>query len=153
MNPLTALMPTHAMFASAVCGEHSAPAQPPAEPCPKCKQPGTFIRDRGFADGSGLVYMCENESCEAHNLYYYPAVADPIRKFVILQDQDGAEHPIVFSRHIQHNTVVPRGFKAVSAGFALIRNGRVLILDQFGSESLNLNPRSQDKEIIQKFIS
>lgn len=40
--------------------------------CRKCGNPGVFIRDRGFADGSGKVFMCNTDGCENHGLYFYP---------------------------------------------------------------------------------
>lgn len=42
--------------------------------CPKCQQACTFIRDRGFADGSGVVWLCPNLRCNPYQLYTY---ADP----------------------------------------------------------------------------
>jgi len=40
--------------------------------CPKCNRLATFIRDRGFRDGSGKVYTCRNVQCANYNLYFYP---------------------------------------------------------------------------------
>ena len=42
--------------------------------CPRCGEMGIFIRDRGFADGSGKVWMCENKACQCWQLYYYAAI-------------------------------------------------------------------------------
>lgn len=41
-------------------------------PCPKCGKPGTFIRERPFADGSGRVFMCSTPKCPSDGLYFYP---------------------------------------------------------------------------------
>jgi hypothetical protein len=41
--------------------------------CEKCHTELTFIRDRGFPDGSGKVWMCANDGCESFALYTYPA--------------------------------------------------------------------------------
>jgi len=78
---------------------------------------------------------------------------DPIRKFVIVADDAGHEHPLVFSRQIQHSTVVPRGMRAVSAGFLTIHNGRVIVWDRFESESLHLKPRPQDQQFLESFLA
>lgn len=45
--------------------------QPVGSACPRCGKQGRYIRDRGFADGSGHVWMCNNGKCSAHLLYYY----------------------------------------------------------------------------------
>ena len=64
----------------------TAPLKPPESPhepagqslavadgsaCPKCGRHGEYIRDRGFADGSGHVWVCNNPKCLDYHLYYY----------------------------------------------------------------------------------
>ncbi len=39
--------------------------------CPICQKDAKFIRDRGFNDGSGIVYMCTTKRCGNENLYIY----------------------------------------------------------------------------------
>ncbi len=39
--------------------------------CPACGLPATYIRHRDFADGSGLVYMCDNSRCATYRRYFY----------------------------------------------------------------------------------
>ena len=42
--------------------------------CPYCAEPGTYVRTRYFSDGTtrelALYFMCGNEQCRAHRLYY-----------------------------------------------------------------------------------
>lgn len=126
MNLLSTLMPTHTMLATAAAAA-SVPSVPSVP--------------------SGLRVSASPR--EDH-----PPVRDPIRKYVILRDPvTGDEHPIIFSRQIQHSTMVPPGMRPVSAGFILIWNGRVQIPESFDSESLHLGPRPQDKDIITNFLS
>jgi phage FluMu protein Com len=40
--------------------------------CPKCGKVAAFVRDRGFPDGSGKVYMCQERFCPNWLLYFYP---------------------------------------------------------------------------------
>lgn len=44
--------------------------------CPQCGRTALFVRARPFDDGSGMVYTCENESCSANHLYFYPTQAE-----------------------------------------------------------------------------
>jgi hypothetical protein len=77
---------------------------------------------------------------------------DPLRKYIIVADDAGNEHPLVFAREIQHNRAVPAHMQPVSAGFVVLHQGRVMI-PAIGSESLRLDPRPQDKNILQTFLS
>jgi hypothetical protein len=77
--------------------------------------------------------------------------APSMRKYVIVL-QDGAERLILFSREIQHRSVVPAGARPVSAGFVLTFEGRAVI-PAVGSDSLSLDPRPQDKQLIEAFLS
>lgn len=45
--------------------------------CPHCLQVGKYVRDRGFSDESGHVWMCANQDCVAHMLYYYGKPLNP----------------------------------------------------------------------------
>lgn len=51
--------------------------------CPRCKVEGTFIRDRGFKDGSGRVRMCINPRCNTYGLYYYERKMKPINRLIV----------------------------------------------------------------------
>lgn len=79
--------------------------------------------------------------------------SDPIRKFIIVRDAAGREHPVIFSRDLVHRTMVPPGFNPVSAGFLLIAGGRLKVLEAFESSSLNLKPRPQDEALLTSFMS
>lgn len=84
-----------------------------------------------------------------------PAPGEPrILKYIILQDNNGHEHPVLFSQDIQHSNAVPRDFdgKPISAGFVMFHKGRPLI-PLMPSESLNLWPRAQDKDILSSLIN
>lgn len=77
----------------------------------------------------------------------------PITKYIILRDDQGQEHPLIFSGDIQHSAAVPQGgFTPISAGFCMFHDGRVLI-PALGSDSLSLDPRPQDKDILATFLS
>jgi hypothetical protein len=78
---------------------------------------------------------------------------DPIRKFVVVVNYDGREHPIVFSRALQHNSILPQGMKPVSAGFVLVHDGIIRVLENFDSTTLNLGPRPQDQALLKSFLS
>lgn len=80
-----------------------------------------------------------------------PFVSDPIRKYVIVADDRGREHPIVFSNSIPHSTVIPEGFHPVAAGFVVRFEGSLCIPD-LGSDSLHLDPRPQDKQLLAAFL-
>lgn len=40
--------------------------------CPNCGNAAKFVRDRGFADGSGMTFTCSDSKCKSHSLYFYP---------------------------------------------------------------------------------
>ena len=53
----------------------------PKMSCPGCGKPAKFIRDRGFKDGSGLVFTCNSDAlCKYHGLYFYPHHHDQDRR-------------------------------------------------------------------------
>lgn len=82
-----------------------------------------------------------------------PTASDPIRKFIIVRDPDGAEHPVIFSRALVHRTMVPPGTTPVSAGFLLVTGNSLKVLTHFDSSSLNLSPRPGDEALLQSFLN
>ena len=82
-----------------------------------------------------------------------PTASDPIRKFIIVRDAAGREHPVIFSRDLVHKTMVPPDTTPVSAGFLLIAGGSLKVLAAFESSSLNLKPRPQDEALLTSFMS
>jgi hypothetical protein len=76
-----------------------------------------------------------------------------IHKYVIVLDPiAGREYPILFPREIQHSYMVPLGHRAVSAGHLVIYNSS-LTVSAVGSTTLNLEPRPQDRAILESFLS
>lgn len=78
--------------------------------------------------------------------------SDPIRKFVIVRDEAGREHPVIFSRDLVHKTMVPQDTTPVSAGFLFLSGGSLKVLSAFESSSLNLKPRPQDEALLTSFM-
>lgn len=99
-----------------------------------------------FAAAASATVQERGHSCP-------PPSHNPIRKYVIVTDFSGREHPMIFDRDIQHSTVIPHGFRAISAGFILSAPGTMKVLANMESTSLNLKPRPQDQEILQSFLS
>jgi hypothetical protein len=58
-----------------IAGAHvkRAKEKRPRMRCPECGKPAVFIRDRGFPDGSGLVFTCRTDGCKNELLYFYPS--------------------------------------------------------------------------------
>jgi hypothetical protein len=40
--------------------------------CPKCNQPGKFVRHRYFEKSTTEVWTCVNRDCQWFDLYWYP---------------------------------------------------------------------------------
>ena len=85
-----------------------------------------------------------------------PVRAEPapsIAKYLIVQERPGApEQPIVFSRDIAHAAMLPMGLVCLSAGFLTIYAGGVIV-PFIGSETLRLDPRPQDRDLLARFLS
>jgi hypothetical protein len=78
----------------------------------------------------------------------------PLRKYVVIRDASGQEHPIIFPPEIQHNLLVPAGTTPVSAGFLFIYEGNTFAHSmEFGSDSLGLSPRPEDKTILKQLLT
>jgi hypothetical protein len=76
-----------------------------------------------------------------------PIQAQPIDGKYIIIAHDGRELPILFSRELQHSTVMPKSARALSAGFyQFIAPDQVLVTG--ASETLKLSSRPQDAELI-----
>jgi hypothetical protein len=73
------------------------------------------------------------------------------RKYIILADDTGAEHPIIFSQAIQHSHLVRYDMRAVSAGFIAVHAGTVIV-PEIPSTSLNLEPRPQDRDLLRSWL-
>lgn len=72
-------------------------------------------------------------------------------KYLIIPNDDGTESPIIFDGKLKHKDVADKlGIKPVSAGFIIIPHGHMFCGE--GSESLNVESRPHDKELIQKFL-
>lgn len=78
--------------------------------------------------------------------------SDPIRKYVIVRDQAGREHPVIFSRDLVHKTMVPPDTTPVSAGFLLLSGSVIRVLKDFDSSSLHLSPRPNDEALLKSFL-
>lgn len=83
----------------------------------------------------------------------------PIRKYIIIRATEPIGYPLapecvlVFDRNLEHKSMVPPRFTPVSAGFLMLLNGTVRVLEGFPSTSLNLEPRPQDQSILQSFLT
>lgn len=66
------LMAGQALIEKALGLDKPAPKPTPTpENCPKCEQPGTFIRTRYFAGGTADVWMCVTQGCPSYRLYWH----------------------------------------------------------------------------------
>ncbi|HBJ87123.1 MAG TPA: hypothetical protein DDZ88_25340 [Verrucomicrobiales bacterium] len=72
-------------------------------------------------------------------------------KYIILRDLEGVERPLVFDRDLQHSHVLPEHTIAVSAGHGVLCEGR-LHVPEIGSETLHLDPRPQDRVLLEQFL-
>ena len=72
-------------------------------------------------------------------------------KYIIARDYLGRERVIVFSRDLPHNAMLPPNHDAISAGFVAVYAGN-LILPNIGSDTLNLEPRPRDKQLLKAFF-
>ena len=81
------------------------------------------------------------------------SAAPKLAKYTIVAwERGGLELPIVFSRDIPHRNMVPMGMTPISAGFVITHKGRVTV-PGIGSETLKLDPRPRDREILANFLS
>lgn len=76
---------------------------------------------------------------------------DVMRKYVVVAGADGREEVLLFSCGIEHRAAVPAGMRAVSAGFALLYEGGVVV-PAIGSESLGLEPAAGDRERVKRLV-
>ena len=68
----------------------------------------------------------------------------------VMFEQDHFLHPIIFADHTTHSQIAVLGTKPRSAGFLMIKNGRV---ETYGkSDSLNLKPHPRDAEVLTNVI-
>jgi len=75
-----------------------------------------------------------------------------LKYLIFTFEPDDLEQTVVFDSAIPHKTMVPEGATPISAGFLCIYEGH-LTVPQFGSDTLNLDPRPQDKAILQRFLN
>ncbi len=89
---------------------------------------------------------CQSAQSVSHPTMHKYVVVRPI-----FHDTAPPERLIVFDKEIQHRTMVPEGTRAVSAGFVALYHGQVIV-PQIGSETLGLDPRPQDKQLLTHFL-
>lgn len=70
-------------------------------------------------------------------------------KYIVVQDVEGEEFPIIFAREIFHSQIMCDGHKIVSAGFCTLGNP----VKAYGySESLGIESRPEDAKLISKNV-
>ena len=82
----------------------------------------------------------------------YPMNEPHFSKYLVVMDKSGAERAIVFARELHHASVVPPGTVPVSAGFAILSDGEVII-PHIDSTSLGIGPRAIDRRLLKELLN
>lgn len=72
-------------------------------------------------------------------------------KYIILEAPDGTESVLLFSRSLQHRDALPESLRPISAGFVILYDQKISV-PKIGSDTLRLDPRPQDHQIISALL-
>jgi hypothetical protein len=82
----------------------------------------------------------------------------PLRKYIVFTfgdrfDQAAQEYVVIFDREVRHQSMLPEHARALSAGFFIVAAPGKVVIPSVGSDSLSLEPRPEDKTLIEQFLS